>query len=55
MGVGNLTELTDVDSAGCEHAVTRLLPGAGDSERAHDGRDQLGPLVGSRDRSGAAD
>ena len=48
MGVGNLTELTEVDSAGVNTAAGRLLPGTGDQERAHDGRDQLGPLVRPR-------
>ena len=53
MGIGNLTELTDVDSAGVNTLLDRLLPGAGDPERPDDGGDQLGPLVGPRDRPGA--
>src|SRR5262249_28295254 len=57
MGVGNLTELTDVDSAGgdtgpsglCEgrqHDPHRVLRGAGHPERPDHGRHQLGPIVG---------
>ena len=54
MGIGNLTELTDVDSAGRQHDARRVLPGADDPERPDDGRDQLGPVVGPRARPGAA-
>ena len=52
MGVGNLTELTDVDSAGVNTLLDRLLPGAGRRQRPDDRRDQLGPVVGPRDRPG---
>ena len=43
MGIGNLTELTDADSAGDQRAAARLLPGAGHSQRADDAGHQLGP------------
>ncbi len=46
MGVGNLTELTDADSAGRERAARGVLPGTRRAQRADDGSDQLGPLVG---------
>ena len=54
MGVGNLTELTDVDSAGRQHAAVGFCQELGDPERADDGRDQLGAVVGPRDRPGPA-
>ena len=38
MGIGNLTELTDADSAGDQRAAAGLLPGAGDPQRADDRR-----------------
>jgi len=38
----------------CEHVADRLLPGAWDSERAHDRGDQLGQDVGPGDRPGPA-
>ena len=43
MGVGNLTELTDVDSAGDQRAAAGLLPGAGHPQRADDAGHQLVP------------
>ena len=43
MGIGNLTELTDVDSAADQRAAARLLPGAWHSQRADDAGHQLGP------------
>ena len=54
MGVGNLTELTDVDSAGVNTLLVGILPGAEHPERPDDGRDQLGAVVGPRARPGAA-
>ena len=42
MGVGNLTELTDVDSAGRQRAAAGDLRGTGHSQRADDAGDQLG-------------
>ena len=54
MGVGNLTELTDVDSAGVNTLLDRVLPGAGRPQRPDDRRDQLGPHLGPRDRPGPA-
>ena len=53
MGVGNLTELTDVDSAGVNTILAGLLPGAEDPKRPDDGRDQLGAVVGPRARPGS--
>ena len=41
MGIGNLTELTDVDSAGNQHAASRFLSGSGYSLCAHNGSDLL--------------
>ena len=52
MGVGNLTELTDVDSAGVNTILARVLSGAEDPERPDDGRHQLGAVVGARARPG---
>ena len=43
MGVGNLTELTDVDSAGVNVLLAGLLPGARHPQRADDGGHQLVP------------
>ena len=54
MGIGNLTELTDVDSAGVNVAAAGLLPGAGHPQRADDAGDQLGPDQRARVRPGAA-
>ena len=42
MGVGNLTELTDVDSAGVNTILAGALPGTENPERPDDRRDQLG-------------
>ena len=53
MGVGNLTELTDVDSAGVNTILAGLCQELKNPERADDGRDQLGAVVGARARSGA--
>ena len=48
MGIGNLTELTDADSAGDQRRAARLLPGARHPQRAHDAGHQLGPLERAR-------
>ena len=47
MGIGNLTELTDADSARDQRAAAGLLPGAGHPQRADDAGDQLGPHAAS--------
>ena len=52
MGVGNLTELTDVDSAGVNTLLVGFCQELGDPERADDGGDQLGSFVGPRARPG---
>ena len=54
MGIGNLTELTDADSAGDQRAAVGVLPGAGHSQRADDPSHQLGPHQRPRVRPGAA-
>ena len=41
MGVGNLTELTDVDSAGMNVALARILPGGRGAQRADDRSNKL--------------
>ena len=47
MGIGNLTELTEVDYRRRQRAAGRLLPGTRHPQRADDGGHQLGPLGGA--------
>ena len=53
MGVGNLTELTDVDSGGHQRVARGFLPGSRHPQRADHGGHQLGAEQRARVRPGA--